>query len=490
MPYCPNTECPHRKKTGKPAEFMEGMENCSDCGTALVDEAPETGPYEQKQYSDMYKRILFTLFMLAIWEVLRRVSLPGLEYDSAPSVHFMSIRPFPGVLGNYSVLSLGLAPYFISYVAIEIFSLFVSLFNIWRTQGKAGRVNLFASACILTVPVALVLSYSLVQYLDKSLYANKLSVMLILTAGAFVSLILATQITRRGVGHGIGVLLIAHGISSAATRDFRMFLHFWEEKDFVPVIAAVLAFVLLCAVVVVVERINRPVPVKYSDGLTASIPLKMTTAGIVPVCALYVMFLPIRSFEFLAGVNAFFSVNSIIYYLLAFMIIVFFYYLLTSSFHDTDNVVSNLDKKGAVIDIPPDVSTERYLDSRLVALALLGALYLIFANFVPYSASFSFNFAFVLRGLPIIVFISIILDLRQEILARMKSTVMVKVSEMHDVDMAGLARSVLENKGIPCALRGYYHRALLYFFGPMIEISVLVPADRADEAREALERYV
>jgi hypothetical protein len=66
----------------------------------------------------------------------------------------------------------------------------------------------------------------------------------------------------------------------------------------------------------------------------------------------------------------------------------------------------------------------------------------------------------------------------------------IKVAELHDVPMAGLLKSLLEQKGLPCYLRGYYHRALLYFFGPYIEISVLVPENRVTDAKNVIENYM
>ena len=64
------------------------------------------------------------------------------------------------------------------------------------------------------------------------------------------------------------------------------------------------------------------------------------------------------------------------------------------------------------------------------------------------------------------------------------------MGELHDVPMAGLLKSLFEQKGLPCYLKGYYHRALLYFFGPYIEISVLIPEDRVTDAKEVIENYL
>jgi hypothetical protein len=97
---------------------------------------------------------------------------------------------------------------------------------------------------------------------------------------------------------------------------------------------------------------------------------------------------------------------------------------------------------------------------------------------------------FILGGTVLITAVAILLDIIEEVRIRRKGNNLVKVAELHDVPMAGLLKSLFEQKGLPCYLRGYYHRALLYFFGPYIEISVLVPEDRVTDAKEVIENYL
>jgi hypothetical protein len=97
---------------------------------------------------------------------------------------------------------------------------------------------------------------------------------------------------------------------------------------------------------------------------------------------------------------------------------------------------------------------------------------------------------FNLQGIDLIITVAIFLDLMEEVRLRQKGDRFTKVAELHDVPMAGLLKSLLEQKGLPCYLRGYYHRALLYFFGPYIEISVLVPGNRVIDAKNVIESYM
>ncbi len=115
------------------------------------------------------------------------------------------------------------------------------------------------------------------------------------------------------------------------------------------------------------------------------------------------------------------------------------------------------------------------------------AVYLCVVLFVP-NAIFNLFINFHLDSIALIVVVAVLLDLIQEIRLR-RGSHLAKIAELHDVPMAGLLKNLLEQKGLPCYLKGYYHRALLYFFGPYIEISVFVPQDRAADAREVIENY-
>jgi hypothetical protein len=150
-------------------------------------------------------------------------------------------------------------------------------------------------------------------------------------------------------------------------------------------------------------------------------------------------------------------------------------------------MISFLKSSQASIVSPAEENQESYIDRSLEAMIPVGGLYLCFIVFAP-KAIFRF-LSFNLEGIDIIIAVAILLDLIEEIRLR-RGSQFVRIAELHDVPMAGLVKSLLEQKRLPCYLRGYYHRALLYFFGPYIEISVLVPKDRVTDAKEVIENYL
>ncbi len=123
-------------------------------------------------------------------------------------------------------------------------------------------------------------------------------------------------------------------------------------------------------------------------------------------------------------------------------------------------------------------------------MAFVGAIYLCIVSLLPDILRTGFNLPVYLGGTGFILTVAIALDIFEEVRMRRNGGNLVKVAEVHDVPTAGLAKSVLEGKGVSCHLRGYYHRALLYFFGPYIEISVLVPEGQVSEAQEVIGKYV
>jgi len=147
-----------------------------------------------------------------------------------------------------------------------------------------------------------------------------------------------------------------------------------------------------------------------------------------------------------------------------------------------------LKNRQAPIIFAPGENGESYIDRSLEAMIPVGAIYLCLFVFIQQVIPRLLDFY--LGGVTLMITVAILLDLIEEMRIRRKGNNLVKVAELHDVPMAGLVKSLLEQKGLPCHLRGYYHRALLYFFGPYIEISVLVPENKITDAKEVIENYL
>jgi preprotein translocase subunit SecY len=534
MPFCPNPECPHRQKTGKSPEFREGITHCSDCGSHLTEKITETGTtgtaekgiFSLTLPNDLKKRVLLTIGLIILWRIIVLIPVPGL--DSIELERFIMERSgaltgffgmfSSGALFRVSVFALGIMPYISAYVLVEILSLFIPPLKSWRQQGYAGRGKLLRTALWATLALALLQGYGIARGIEGmaggAFVINhgmgfRLLTTITLATGTFITLLIANLITRKGIGHGISILLIVgytmHGLwdilqfSGTLSRISEGF-HTGSHPAYLMI--SIIGTALLVILIVFIEKSHRRIQVRYDDNTEAYIPLKLTTAGIEPVgWASGILMLPITLAAFSSNLTLQKMANSlapggIIYFILLFATIIFLYYLFTSFFYNPGKIRSFLKERNASIIVPPGEDEERYIDRSLEALALVGSLYLCFIYFIPeIPLWFSDSQVGVmtisisaLGSVPLIVIVAIALDLIGETRIR-KTHNLIKVAELHDVAKAGLLKSLLEGKGIPCHLGGYYHRALLYFFGPFIEISALVPKDKTDEANDVIKRY-
>jgi preprotein translocase subunit SecY len=517
MPCCPNPDCPHRKRIGRPAEFQNGITHCSDCGSPLS--AKVTVESTIRKITpwitppDLCKRILFSLGLIAVWRIFLLIPTPGIDHQAfrrffgGPSIgDLLMFFGHPPAIERFSVLSLGITPYLSAYMIVEILSLFMQPLKSWRAKGVLGRVKIKKVALFATFLLAFLQGYGVAIGLEntrgvlgeKLIQNPGLSFCVIsaltMTTGTFVMVWFAELISSRGIGHGISILIFTGfattifskvpGIVTALQYDLRgYFLLF--------------AIIGLIALIMLMEKTCRRIPVRFSNGTEATIPLKLTSAGITPAeWTTMLLTVPLIIIQF-TGLDRFISGKPLralfpghLFFFFAFAIgIIIIYYLFTSFFYNTRRIIAFVEKRGASIVSPSGKKEERCVDKSLKVMIPFGALYLYLVVFFPYVILRPI-FNFYVDGTLLISAVAIFLDIQEEVRLRRRGSSLVTIAELHDVPIAGLVRSLLEQKGIPCHLRGYYHRALLYFFGPFIEISVLVPQDTASAASETIKKYI
>jgi len=512
MPFCPNPECPHVRKHGRAAAFVDGVAICTDCGSQLTEEEMFLEKEKKSGLSDLQKRIFYTLGMLAIFRMLAHIPAPGIYGEALD--RFLADRGgaflWADIFGfqRMTVFALGLMPYITASVAVEIIALFIRPFKSWRKSGYHGRVKLRQTALVLTLVLATAQGYGIAhglagmgdgRFVYDSGMGYRLFLVLTLATGTFILIGIAGQITRKGIGHGISIIILASsaagvlsGLSKLINMNDRHILH---ESPFEYVFLAAIISALLIAIIVIMERTSKRIGVKYEDGMSSSLSLKLTTAGIVPAeWAGFLIFMPTTIMGFinvgpLQEFARFLSPGTSTYSIIYALVIFFLYILFTSSFYRPKDMLSLLQHKGATLAVPIGKDPESYMDHILEIMAFVGAAYLCLLFFIP-EILIRLGFPIFLGGMGLITTVAIVLDVLEEFRIRRNTNGMTKVMEFHEAYEAGLFKGILEQRGIPCILRGYYHRSLLYFFGPYIEISVLVPSDKCAEASELFERYI
>jgi preprotein translocase subunit SecY len=519
MAFCLNPDCPHKKKTGHPAEFREGITHCSDCGSLLSEEVIENNDNIQKTpprriiHTNLYKRILYTLGFVFLYRVLLFIPVPGIDLQVLSQVfsdeQFNLLVRFFGSepsLERFSILALGIMPYVSVYILVEILSLFIPPLKSWRGEGYAGRIRIKEITLFATFLIALVQSYGVAVELENmtgpaggKIVLNpgvsfRLLVCVTMIAGTYLTIWIAELITKKGIGHGISILILAgftRGFFSYIPKIYSLYqagsLSLGSSLLYFPMI------IIIVTVIVFMERSKRKIPVRFNDGTEAYIPLKLTSAGTTPAewTSMLIMLLT-TVFAFAKTTHFQWLMEALTragfwYFITNSIVIIFLYYLFTSFFYDPKRMSTLLKDRRATIVSPTGEEDEHYIDKSLESMIPVGALYLIFIVFIP---QITYRFLpFLLGGTVLITAVAIILDLIEEVHMRGQGGNFVRVAELHDVPMAGFVKNLLEEKGLPCYLRGYYHRALLYFFGPYIDISVLVPEEKIADAREVIENY-
>lgn len=462
--------------------------------------------------SDFQKRLIYTLGMLALWRMLAHITPPGINFEALDNFFrerggdFVMTDLFG--LSRITVLALGLMPYISASVTVEILALFLKPLKSWRESGYQGRLKLRRTALLATLLLALIQGYGIAQGLAGmdagSLVYNlglsyRILFALTLATGTFITIGIADQITRKGIGHGISVIIFTSFAIGLLPHLFKLFdmthKHFLSKSPFEYLFLAAGISAILIVMIVFMEKGNKRIGVKYADGMESYIPLKLTTAGIVPTdWAGYILMLPLTVLSFIniesfQKIANFLSPGKFSYSIIYAIVIISLYYLFTLFFYRPKNMISSLQHKGAFLVVPNSKNTEDYINRVLEIMAFMGAIYLCMIFFLP-EILIRLGFPIFVGGMGLITTVAVVLDLFEESRIRRTSGSLTKIAEFHEVQKAGLFRGILEQRGIPCLLQGYYHRSLLYFFGPYIEISIFVPRDRSGEASELFERYI
>jgi preprotein translocase subunit SecY len=508
MPYCPNPECPHRNRHGEPAEYLGSAVHCSDCDSVLIQDIPQfvehfqTGKESKPFFTDFHRRLIYTFCFMGFWGILRHIGAPGIDGIALQQNAFAEGRTFSG--SQFSIFALGLFPYLIAYVLVEVLSFFVQPLKAWRAEGYAGRDKLLLAARIGTVAIAMIhgvlLARTVVRYgavVNDFGIGFPLFFALTVTAGTFILIWIADRITLNGVGHGISIIFFSSGAIPIVYDILQSLLRRGTDNfigNFLPQVVIFSAFI---AGILLIEKARRTMKVKFPDNTRASLSLKVTTAGIVPLWwADWAMGLPVMLVGFLGslaipGIGWFVQGDSfwtISHYAAYAALIMLFYGLMSWFFHKSSSVVHDLQKAGVVLAVPTHDAVGQGMGRVIKGMALAGALYLCAVSLLP--DLFSMQWDPVLIDVSLIVTVAIAMDIAGELRLRRDSGRLVKVAEFQEPAMAGLLQSILKHNNIPCHLRGYDHRALLYFFGPYIEISVFVPESKAAHAKSLMTRYL
>jgi preprotein translocase subunit SecY len=375
---------------------------------------------------DLRRRILFTLGILAIYRLGAHVSAPGINQERLKQVWGNVSGTLLGVLdlfsgGNFRVISifaLGVTPYITSSIILQLMTVVSPQLKKLQEEGEMGRQKINQWTRYLTVLLAGLQTSFVAHWLQVNQVGPNfgepgalgffLTTVLTLTTGTIFVMWLGEQITERGVGNGISLLIFA-GIVIGLPRGVQQVMGRMSGGDTLEIIgvfALVLALVAIIAFIVFVEAARRKIPVSYAKrhvgrqlvgGQQTTMPLKLNMGGVIPVIfassvlsmpqSLFSAFPPKNPVNWYGQIFAFFQVFHAgdPYYEFVFLsLIIFFTFFYVSIVFNVEEVADNLRKHGGFMPgIRPGRATAEYLNTILTRLTTVGAIYLAMVAFLP-----------------------------------------------------------------------------------------------------------
>jgi len=397
---------------------------------------------------ELRRRLLFTFGMLAVYRVGVAIPTPGIDgaalkrfFEEAASNFFGLVNLFSGgALERFSIFALGIMPYISASIILQLLTVVVPYLERLSKEGEMGRRKITQYTRYGTVVLSLVQSLFISMGLEQIQsptgasvvidpgWGFRLMCMITLSSGTAFLMWLGEQITERGIGNGISLLIFA-GIVAAMPSAVSTTIQFMNEGEIsLFVVLGLLGFmVVVVAVIIFMERGQRRIPVQYAKrvvgrkmygGQSSHLPLKINTSGVIPpIFASSILIFPGTIASFfpdnpiaLRAADAL-SPSSPIYNLLYIGLIVFFAYFYTAVSFNPVDVADNMKKFGGYIPgIRPGKKTAEYIDRILTRITLGGALYVAAICILPTILIARFNVTFFFGGTSLLIVVGVALD--------------------------------------------------------------------------------
>ena len=411
---------------------------------------------ESSQSNDLRNRILFTIFILTIYRFGTFVPLPGIDPEQ---LQIMMQDNQKGLLGMFNVFAggaisrmaifaLGIMPYISSSIIVQLLTGTSDYFKNLKSQGEIGRQKITQITRYGTVLLATVQGYGLSVGLESSanLVINpgiffKVSTVTTIVAGTIFLMWLGEQITQRGIGNGIS-LIIFSGIVAEIPRALVTTFELGRTGAIstLMIIAIFVLLILTIMFIVFMERALRKILINYPKrqmgnkiygGDSSHLPLKINSAGVIPaIFASALLLLPVTFSNFTISQNetflniiSYFSQGQPLYMLLYASGIIFFTFFYTSITFNPNETAENLRKHGGFIPgIRPGESTAIYIDNILTKLTTMGALYLTLVCLMPEFLIANYPIPFYLGGTSILIVVVVAIDTVTQVQTRLMSS--------------------------------------------------------------------
>ena len=403
---------------------------------------------------ELRRRLLFTLGMFAIYRLGEHIPAPGVNgqalaamFASQTGTLFGLYDVFVGgAFSRATIFALGIMPYISASIILQLLGVVVPYFEKLRKEGEEGQKKITQWTRYGTVGISLIQSYAYALFLQHSngsggvnVVTNPglgfvLTMMITQTAGTILVMWLGEQITERGIGNGISLIIFINIIGRLPNDIQRMFAALQAgSTSLFAILFGLAVLVAVIAGVVLLTQGTRKIPVQYAKrmvgrrmygGASTHIPLKVNTAGVIPIIfASSIMILPLTVASFFPPgspgqdfISTWISPGRVFYELLYFLIIVFFTYFYTAVVLNPQDVAENMRKYGGFVPgIRPGKKTAEYIDRVLTRITLPGAIALGLIAVLPDALLSGLNMPFRFGGTSILIVVGVALDTLSQI---------------------------------------------------------------------------
>jgi preprotein translocase subunit SecY len=403
------------------------------------------------KFGDLRRRLVFLLLALVVYRIGAHIPVPGIDPTQLQQLFkgqqggILSLFNMfsGGALSRFTVFALGIMPYISASIIMQLLTYVLPAFEQMKKEGEAGRRKItqytrygaLGLALFQSMGIAIALESSPGLVLDPGM-GFRFTAMVSLTAGTMFLMWLGEQITERGLGNGISILIfagIAAGLPSAVGGMLEL-----VRTGGMHILSAlfIMALVLLVTYFVVfVERGQRKILVNYArrqvgnkvyGGQSSHLPLKLNMAGVIPpIFASSIILLPAtvvswfssgESMRWLKDIAAELSPGKPVYVMLYAAAIIFFCFFYTALVFNSRETAENLKKSGAFVPgIRPGDQTAKFIDKILLRLTAVGAAYITIVCLVPEFLNLKFNVPFYFGGTSLLIIVVVTMDFMAQV---------------------------------------------------------------------------
>ena len=400
---------------------------------------------------DLRRRLVFLLLALVVYRIGAHIPVPGIDpvqlqqLFKGQSGGILSLFNMfsGGALSRFSVFALGIMPYISASIIMQLMTYVVPTFEQMKKEGEAGRRKITQFTRYGTLGLALFQSFGIALALEGTAglvlspgFGFRVATVVSLTAGTLFLMWLGEQITERGLGNGISILIFG-GIAAGLPSALGGFGSLISSGSMSPIVAILIVAVVLAVtyLVVFIERGQRKILVNYArrqvgnrvyGGQSSHLPLKLNMAGVIPpIFASSIILLPATvvswfatgdSMLWLRDISGALAPGQPVYVAFYAAAIIFFCFFYTALVFNSRETADNLKKSGGFVPgIRPGDQTARYIDKILLRLTMVGAIYITFVCLLPEFLILKYNVPFYFGGSSLLIIVVVTMDFMSQV---------------------------------------------------------------------------